>query len=230
MPKYVCNNHGSCPAAGLVIEMPLGAELVCPDDGYALEEVLERNSKKHLVIGGIVASVIVAAGAGWSLLVPEKTLLPPSNPTQSPASTPTPSTSNGMSPDAAQQASAKRDVDERILTSSGTGAATNQKAVIAREYIKAAIPFLQEGKWQEADAQLLKAKSENPDEPLVYINQAISHLKQARENEAISALETAFQKGFKDFAAIEVDVDLKSLTSRPKYVAMAASYKSKTSK
>lgn len=224
MPKYVCNNFGSCPAAGNVIELPLGAELVCPEDGYALEEVNEQNLKKPLVIGIGVAVVLAAIGISWLVMSPAKS---PSTSAANGPSTATVSSARGMTPDAADQAKAKLGVDGKILAAGGSGALPDQKAVIAREYIKAAIPLLQAGKWQDADAQLLKAQNENPDEPLIYVNQAIIHLKQFRDKEALSDLETAFKKGFKDFGAVEGDTDLKPLTRKPEYAAMVAPFKSK---
>ena len=167
MPKYVCNNFGSCPAAGNVIELPLGAELVCPEDGYALEEVKERIAKKPLVIGIGLAIVLAAIGAGWIVMSPVKM---PAASTANGPSTPKVSSAKGMSPDATDQAKAKLGVNGKIIDASGTGVLPDQKAVIAREYVKAAIPLLQAGKWQDADAQLLKAQNENPDEPLIYVN------------------------------------------------------------
>ena len=224
MPKYVCNNFGSCPAAGNVIELPLGAELICPDDGYALEEVNERNVKKPLVIGMGAAVVLAAIGTAWFVVSPAKS---PSMPAANGPSPATASSTKGMTPDAADQAKAKLGVDGKILDAGGSGALPDQKAVIAREYVKAAIPLMQAGKWQDADAQLLKAKNENPDEPLIYVNQAIIHLKQSREKEALSDLETAFQKGFKNFDAVEGDADLKPLARKPEYAAMVAPFKIK---
>lgn len=132
----------------------------------------------------------------------------------------------GVAPNEQDLANRKRAVDESI-TAQGAAAASPQKEVIAREYIKAAVMLMREGKWQEADAQLLKAKDENPNEPLVYYNQAIVQLKQARSKEALRHLEEALKKGFKDFPLLEADSDLSPLKQESEFKALVAQYKPK---
>jgi tetratricopeptide (TPR) repeat protein len=231
MPNFVCKNYGSCSKADSreTIELPPGSEPVCPECGFKLESLDDKigpasGSRRTVIAGLASAAVIVVAVTGWMWMSPSKKAKAPAE--SASATTVTPA-SKGMSPNAADQAKAKQAVDGKILDAGGSGALPDQRAVIAREYVKAAIPLLQAGKWQEADAQLLKAKNENPDEPLIYVNQAIIHLKQTRDKEALTDLETAFKKGFKDFGAIEGDVDLKPLTVKPEYAAMVAPYKTK---
>jgi hypothetical protein len=174
-----------------------------------------------LVVAAAVVAVAVVVGLAWFMADGRKEAGAPQ------ASAPgTTGPSVGVAPDEKALAAAKQEVDRKIIAG-GSGAAADQKAVLAKEYVKAAVPLLQAGKWDEASEQLFKAKAENPDEPLIYVNQAIVHLKQEKRQEALAQLELAFQKGFRDFAAIEADPDLKPLTSTPAYRTMVAAFKGK---
>ena len=132
-----------------------------------------------------------------------------------------------MVPDEKALDAQKKDTDQKILVGASASAAAAQTGVIAREYIKAAIPFMQAGKWTEAQAQLDKARAESADEPLIYVNQAILQLKQSKPKDALAQLEVALQKGFRDFAVLESDADLKPLTTRDAYKALRARYPTK---
>jgi len=232
MSKYLCKNYGSCGKADArePIELIPGSEPVCSECTFKLEPMDDGSDPipayKKYVLAGIAALVVVAGAGGWYLFSPATKGKTDSASAVivTPAVTPT---ATGAAPDEKQLAAQKQEADKKILEANSTGAVSTQKAVIANEYVKAAIPLMQAGKWEEADAQLLKAKSENPDEPLIYYNQAIIYLKQARDKDAMAALETALQKGFRDFSALESDVDLKPLTGKPEYVAMIGKFKGK---
>ena len=231
MAKHICKNYGSCTKADSreAIELVPGSEPLCDECGFKLEPVDAKSEpgtvNRKLIVSGLATIVVIAAAIGAYLL------MPPHNKTKAVAintsTVPVTSTAGGVAPDGKTLVSQKRDADAKILEAGGAGAPATQKTVIAKEYIKAAIPLMQAGKWQEAEAQLLKAKTENPDEPLIYVNTAIVRLKQTRDKEALTDLETAFKKGFKDFATLEGDADLKPLTTKPDYGAMAATYKGK---
>ena len=132
----------------------------------------------------------------------------------------------GVLPNAEQLAKQKQSVDAS-LQSAASAPQADQRVVIAKEYVKAAIPLMQVGKWTEAQAQLDKAKAESADEPLIYVNQAILQLKQSKPKDALAHLEVALQKGFRDFAVLESDADLKPLTSSDAYKALLARYPTK---
>lgn len=238
MPKYVCTNFGSCPAAGKVIELPPGAELVCPEDGYQLEEAEDSKGWFALIaqliarrkaVASVAAIALVAVGAGaWYVSTVSNRAPSRASPVlTTPAALQSGSGTTGVAPDEEVLAAQKQDADKKILGGATTGAVAAQSVVIANEYIKAAVPLMQAGKWDEANAQLLKATAENPDEPLIYYNKAIIQLKQGKQKDALAALDMALQKGFKDFAALEGDSDLKPLRGLSEYTAIVAKYKAK---
>jgi hypothetical protein len=229
MNKFLCKNYGSCAKADSreAIELAPGSEPLC-ECGFKLElaEVAGVSSgrKGKLLAAGI--GLVVALGsfaAYWlSRATPSATVA--ARPV--PASAPPPaSTASGVAPDALALASAKQGVDAALKNSTGTSAAaTGQRNVIAREYVKAAIAPMQAGNWAQAQVQLDKAKAENADEPLIYINEAIIQLKQGQPQKAMALIEVSMQKGFRDFAALEADLDLKPLTVEGTYKAMATRY------
>lgn len=230
MTKYVCRNYGSCAKADAreEIELVPGAEPVC-ECGFELTLVESdgsqggRRKKALLVVGGVLA---VAVLAGVSVLM-TKSDSPKAASAFRSSTAPTSSTATGVAPDAEQLTKAKAGVDAAIKAGAGASTAVDQRVIIARELVKAAIPLMQSGKWAEAQAQLDKAKAEFADEPLIYINQAILSLKQSRASDALAHVETAVQKGFRDFAILESDADLKSLTASDAYKKLVARYPAK---
>jgi len=224
MSKLICKNYGSCSKADAreSIELMVGVEPICEECGFKLastEPAGDQKSRKKLVVSAVIGVVVIGAGLVTYLSSS-------STPGKTAASVAAPQPT-GLSPGEKALALQKGEADKKIIEAGGAGAATGQKVVIAKEYVKAAIPLMQAGKWREAEEQLLKAKGENPDEPLVYYNLAITHLKQLQSKEALAALETAFNKGFKEFSALEADADLKPLTSKREYAALAARFKGK---
>lgn len=229
MTKYVCRNYGSCTKADAreEIELVPGAEPVC-ECGFELKPVEadapEGGSKRKLLLGvGGVVAVALLAGAAFMMT---KSGIP----TSSTAARSSPATGNaaaGVAPNAEQLAKDKESVDASIKAGAISAPAVDQRVVIAREFVKAAIPLMQAGKWADAQTQLDKAKAEFADEPLIYINQAVLSLKQAKSKEALAHMETALQKGFRDFAILESDSDLRSLTASDAYKALVVRYPSK---
>lgn len=230
VPEFICKNYGGCALADAreKFELLLGAEPVCPECTLKLIEAVDGENRildgnRRLIVAGAIVALVLLVGLGyWFADSMSGKKISPDTRIAGPAPR-----GPGVLPDSEEQKKAKTEVDRTILESRGQGATALQNPVIAREYVKAAIPFLQAGKWQEAEAQLTKAKNENADEPLIYVNEAIIHLKLGREKDAIAALETAFKKGFKDFAAIDADIDLKPLTTKPEYGLMVAPFKAK---
>ena len=226
MGKYICRNYGSCAKADAreEIELAPGAEPIC-ECGFELKplesEAPDGGGKKKLglIVGGVVTAALLAGGGFWMT----KKGQPVTASSAQPASAPR-TTASGVAPDAGQLAKAKEGVDASIKAGAP---ATDQKVVIAREFIKAAIPLMQAGKWAEAQVQLDKAKAEFADEPLIYVNQAVLSLKQSKNADALMHLETAFQKGFRDYSVLESDADLKPLTSGDGYKKLIARYPAK---
>ncbi|QTN22199.1 hypothetical protein HZ992_18845 [Rhizobacter sp. AJA081-3] len=226
MGKYICRNYGSCAKADAreEIELAPGAEPIC-ECGFELKplesEAPEGGSKKKLVliVGGVMAAALLTGGGFWMT----KKAQPVSTSSAPPAPAPR-ATASGVAPDAGQLARAKEGVDASIKAGA---LATDQRVVIAREFIKAAIPLMQAGKWADAQVQLDKAKAEFADEPLIYVNQAVLSLKQSKSGDALTHLETALQKGFRDYSVLESDVDLKPLTSGDGYKRLIARYPAK---
>ena len=229
MNKYVCKNYGSCAKADARehIELVPGAEPIC-ECGFQLTPLEggseDGGSKKKVLAIGAAAAVLVAASLGFWFVKGGSS----GNRVAGAASRPTaPSTATGVAPDPEQLTKEKQGVDASLQSAASSASRADQRMVIAREYIKAAIPLMQAGKWTEAQAQLDKAKSESADEPLIYVNQAILQFKQANPKEALAQLEVALQKGFRDFAVLESDADLKALTTGSAYKALAARYQTK---
>jgi hypothetical protein len=228
--KYVCRNYGSCSKADAREEVELvpGTEPNCEECGSELKQLDadtgDSSGKKKVLAIGATAAVLLAAGLGFWFLkggtTGDRVAGAPPPPTAA-------STATGLAPNAEQLAKAKQRVDASLQSPASSGPQADQHVVIAREYIKAAIPLMQAGKWVEAQAQLDKAKSESADEPLIYVNQAILQLKQANTQEALKQLDVALQKGFREFAVLESDADLRTLTSGSAYKALAARYQTK---
>lgn len=231
MGKYLCKNYGSCPKADAreLIELPPGAEAVCPECAFKLEEVPDPEPRvsRWIYVAGAVAVIALAGGGGWYWLAGKSSTTASAKAGLGIAAPAKTSGTVGATPDAKALEAQKKDADRKIADAGGAGAAKSQAIVIAQEYIKAAVPLMQAGKWDEANAQLLKAAAENPDEPLIYYNQAIIQLKQGKQKDALAALDLAFQKGFKDFAALEADSDLKPLRGLSEYTSVVAKYKAK---
>jgi hypothetical protein len=228
--KYVCRNYGSCSKADAREEVELvpGTEPICEECGSELKQIDadsgDGGSKKKVLVLGAAAAVLVAAGLGFWFLKGGSNADRVASAASRPA---TASTATGVAPNAEQLTKAKQGVDASLQSAASSAPQADQRVVIAREYIKAAIPLMQAGKWTEAQVQLDKARGESADEPLIYVNQAILQLKQAKSQEALAQLEVALQKGFRDFAVLESDADLKSLTSGSAYKALAARYQTK---
>lgn len=248
MTKYICINYGSCPVAGKEAEPASGAdpEPKCKECGLQLQVTEERKAwweaiaRRPMIVGLAGAAIVVIGVGGWfavdagrkpagSAAALSVIAIPSSGGKEAPsppAETGTAAAAAvGMPPDDKLLASQKQEADRKIVEGAG-GAQAVQRAVIANEYVKAAMPLMQAGKWKEAEEQLGKAKAENPDEPLVYYNQAIVLLKQGRDADATAALEACLQKGFREFGALAADADLKPLTAKPEVAAMIAKFKS----
>lgn len=233
MSKYICKNYGSCQKADSreSIELPPGAEPICDECGFKLEPVEDDSaripSRKKLLVGGFALAVLIAGASGyfWLGSSTSKRLAREAVAAVGPQKSDAQAT--GLPPDDKVLSEQKKEADAKIIAGGGAGASATQNSVIAKEFVKAAIPMMQAGKWREAEEQLMKAKQENPDEPLVYYNLAIVKLKQSQDKEAMANVEVALKKGFRDLPALESDADLKPLTSKPEYSALAGRYKTK---
>ncbi len=232
MGKYLCKNYsGSCSKATSkeVLEIGSGMDPLCPECGMTLTDWTDPATppRKKLIVAGSLAVVVAAAGIGaWNLMerTPDQQVAQPAIATAPHGAS---AAAGGIAPDPGQLQADKQGVDAALAAADATKATTTQRQVIAREYVKAAIPFMQAGNWAEADAQLNKARDANPDEPLVYINLAITQLKQSRSQEALRLLEMAFEKGFRDFSVLEADADLRGLTQASSYRDLVARYQPK---
>lgn len=229
MAKYICKNFAACSKADAkeVIDLPAGAETKCPECGSELHTAGSAtgggpSKSKAPVFAGLAVLVMVVIGGGAWFYSSKSTS------TLAESSLPAPSAPAGVQPDDARLQQEKRGVDDQITTGAPAASTSDaQKKVIAQEYVKAAIPFMKTGDWAGANAQLERARETNPDEPLVYINQAIVHLKQSRKQEALQLLETAFQKGFRDFKVLEAEADLKQFAGESSYRDLVARYQAK---
>lgn len=225
---YLCKNFAACSKADSKeeIELPAGTETKCPECGAELHpmDTIRPGTPakgKPAIIAGVAALVIAMAGGGTWFFMSEGDIEPT-------LATASPNAVVAVPPDEAELQKQKKLVDEQI-TGGKPAAVTSdaQRRVIAQEFVKAAMPLMQAGDWAAADAQLERAREANPDEPLVYINQAIVQLKQSRSKEALKLLETAFEKGFRDFQVLEKEPDLKKLTAGSSYRELIARYQAK---
>ncbi len=233
MAKYICTNIFNCSKADSKeeIEIAAGMEPVCQECGRPLKVVnmpVPPSSRIKLVLLGVGLVALVALGVGgWMVMGKSGARLMARSDA---ASTSVAVRPQGVPPNDGKLAIDKKAVDGLIKagpSSNPDATASAQKSVIAREFVKAAIPLMQAGRWAEANEQLNLAKAANPDEPLVYINLAISHFKQDQPKEALTFLETAFNKGFRDFSVLEADSDLKKLTNNESYKALVVRYQAK---
>ncbi len=228
MTKYTCKNYGSCAKADArePIELTPGSEAIC-ECGFKLDPIEENSTgnprKKKILFGG-VALLVAIAGILTYLGLDSTSKPSTTSGVAMGANIESGKATTGLVPDEKVLSGEKKEVDAKIIGSGGAGSMEIQKAVLAKELVKAAVSLMQAGKWSEAEMQLMKAKNENPDEPLVYYNMAIVKLKQSQSKEALAEIEMAFKKGFKDFRALEADVDLKSLRSKPEFAALVSRY------
>lgn len=228
MAIYLCKNFAGCDKADRQeeIDLPAGTETKCPECGLELSpkdaaKTGTPGRAKPAIIAGVAAMVIAIAGGGtWFVMSKDDT--------ESTLATASPSVIPAVAPDEIELKKQKKLVDDQITGSAPAAVISDaQKRVIAQEFVKAAVPLMQAGDWAAADAQLERAREANPDEPLVYINQAIVQLKQSRSKEALKLLETAFEKGFRDFQVLEREPDLKKLTAGSSYRELIARYQAK---
>lgn len=226
MAKYVCRNYGSCTKADTREEIDLvpGAEPVC-ECGFELKPLetdtagSDSTRKFAFAGGGVIALLVVAGTAYWMTMGSS-----PAGKSKAGSTASANSPAAGIAPSPEQLRKDKEAIDAAIKAGANNPPAADQRAVIAREFIKAAVASMQAGKWAEAQEQLDKAKAEFADEPLIYINQAILSLRQSKREEALVQVETALQKGFRSYAALEADQDLKSLTASEAYRKLIARY------
>lgn len=88
-----------------------------------------------------------------------------------------------------------------------------------------ALHFL--GRDQEAEVWMDKIIALDPEEAGNYYDQACLYSRMGRLEDAVKALKTAFEKGYRSFAHIEHDYDLDAIRELPSFKALIEEYKAK---
>lgn len=81
------------------------------------------------------------------------------------------------------------------------------------------------GRNDEALDWMNKTLEAIPDDEGIRYDQACLYARMGRTDDALDALETAFEKGYRDFTHMEYDGDMDSLRDLPRYKEMVARYK-----
>lgn len=84
------------------------------------------------------------------------------------------------------------------------------------------------GRDEEAVEWMEKIVEENPEEPGAYYDLSCLYALMKRSDESLSALRTAFEKGYRSFAHIDNDDDLDYIRNLPEFKSLIDEYKSKS--
>lgn len=240
MAKYKCPTLGDCDRAnaGEVFERAPGEDLKCPGCATLLEPQAApaaTNGKPKLLVP-LLAAAVVAAGAGAYFFLKKQpgAEAVAQAPAVEAAAAPIPTSSaapapakvgGGIAPAEAQSAELRRESEKQLIEGKAGAAEDAGNLAAANEMMKVAIARMAQGKLEDAEKELLAARSRAPKQPLVYYNMAILRLKQARTEDALKEFEGAFLAGFTHFREMDADSDLDQLRKDPRFTRLVAQYR-----
>jgi len=234
---WKCSNYGNCSKAEMdeQIKLAPGAEPRCPECG---KEILEREATKKppvptwvwLIVGVVV---ILAAGAGAWRVLGSKTPAVQEPVTEASAANVGDSSVSasahtpGIAPSDGETSSASRSADNGLITGNSGGAIDGGNRAAANEILKLAIAKMAQGKYDEAEKDLLDARARDPKQSLIAYNLGILRLKQNRKDDAMKEFEASFMAGFSYFDKMDQDPDLNVLRNDPKFNELVTQYRNR---
>jgi len=180
----------------------------------------------------LVAAAVIAVGAGaYVFLKPQPEAEPvvqadasAAAPAQTEAAAPQAS-QTGIAPSDAETAEQRRLSEQALVNGKASEAEAAGSQAAANEMMKVAIAKMAQGKFDEAEKELLAARARAPKQPLVYYNMAVLRLKQARTDDALKEFEGAFLAGFTHFREMDADTDLDQLRKDPRFDKLVKQYR-----
>jgi len=111
----------------------------------------------------------------------------------------------------------EKEVTGALKGAGGDPAIDSARKAAARQFVNAAVGFMQKGRLDDADEQLRKALAENPADPLAHLNRAIIRARQSRRDDALASVDQAFRHGFRDLKLLDHDADFGAVRALPGY-------------
>lgn len=253
MAKYRCPTLGDCEKANSseIFERSPGEDLKCPACGTLLEPQMTSSTsssrkKTPFIAAGLFAVASIAVGAYFYMQSPTVVVKPIASAasTEAPvekAETPAPSqavavqtvervasnpSKTGIAPSDAETKELRLKSDANLVRGGAAEAELASSKAAANEMLKVAIAKMAQGKLDEAEKDLIEARTRAPKQSLVYYNMGILRLKQGRVDDALNEFESSFKTGFSHFDKMDEDTDLDGLRKNPRFIEMIAKYRS----
>lgn len=246
MAKYKCPTLGDCDKAnsGYVFEIAAGGDIKCPECNVQLEPQMSAPTRTRraptVLVAGVVAALLIAAGGGYFYTrppvvtaLPEPSAAPVVTAQPEPSAAPWVSTAPiadakvGIAPSDAETRMLRQEGDSKLANGAAAEAELASGKAAANEMLKLAISKMAQGKLDEAEKDLIEARTRAPKQSLVYYNMAILRLKQGRTDDAMKEFETSFSNGFAYFDKLDEDSDLDTLRKTPRFAELVARYRPK---
>lgn len=243
MAKYKCKQLGACDKAdaGEIFNISAGADQKCPGCGVLLTPIADirgtsSGGSKNNLIAAMVVVVALLAGGGYYFSTGDNF---PKNQLSAevvvtPAPAPAPATvdsqqtgGRGISPTEEEIKVQKKESESKLVFADAASAEQASNKAAANEIIKLAIAKMAQGKFSEAEIDLLSARERDPKQPLVSYNLAVLRLKQNRKDDAFKEFEASFMAGFSYFDKMDQDIDLEVMRKDPQFSALVARYRNK---
>ena len=253
MAKYRCPTLGDCEKANSseIFDRSPGEDLKCPACGTLLEPQMTSSTspsrkKTPLIAAGlfVVASIAVgsyfykqsptAADEPVASAVPTEVL-----PVKAESVVPSPAvivqtvelassnpSKTGIAPSDAETKELRLKSDANLVTGDAAEAESASSKAAANEMLKVAIAKMAQGKLDEAEKDLIEARTRAPKQSFVYYNMGILRLKQGRVEDALNEFESSFKTGFSHFDKMDEDSDLDGLRKNPRFIGIVAKYRS----
>jgi len=253
MAKYRCPTLGDCEKANSseIFDRSPGEDLKCPACGTLLEPQMTSSTsssrkKTPLMAIGLLAVASIAVGTYFYKQSPTVVVEPIASaaPTDVPAvkaepaaSTPavvvqtvelvtTNSPKSGIAPSDVETKELRLKSDANLVRGDAVEAELASSKAASNEMLKVAIAKMAQGKLDEAEKDLIEARTRAPKQSLVYYNMGILRLKQGRVEDALNEFESSFKTGFSHFDKMDEDSDLDSLRKNPRFIEIVAKYRS----
>lgn len=240
MAKYKCPTLGDCDHAnrGEIFERAPGEDLRCPGCGTLLNHVETPNvgsgggKTKLIAVSAVVLLVLAGGGYYFSAkrsTAQEEAKVEPVVVEQAPASV-VPTATPGIAPPETETKALRQESQDKLTAGDAASAEQASKRAATNEMLKLAIAKITQGKLDEAEKDLIEARSRDPKQPLVSYNLAVLRLKQGRRDDALKEFEASFMAGFSYFDKMDQDPDLDSLRKDARFIKLLDQYRNQPEK
>jgi len=253
MAKYRCPTLGDCEKANSseIFDRSPGEDLKCPACGTLLEPQMTSSAspsrnKTPLIAAGLFVVTSIAIGSYFykqsstaadepvaSAVQTEVPTVKAELVVASPAAivqTVELASSNlsktGIAPSDAETKELRLTSDANLVRGDAAEAESASSKAASNEMLKVAIAKMAQGKLDEAEKDLIEARTRAPKQSLVYYNMGILRLKQGRVEDALNEFESSFKTGFSHFDKMDEDSDLDGLRKNPRFIEIVAKYRS----